>query len=553
MLLITLVTSCESFLDRPTEDSYTIDSFYENDDQLYQAVNTIYNSPWYDFQRGFMKIGETLSGNLIFGIDDDYTNFTLTNSATDIASAAASLWSVNAYCNGVMENIDTKSGSDVTEYAKNTVKGEALVWKSMAYFYLVRCFGAVPIIHNNGEIIANNTSTTLKRNKIEDVYQYIVYLLQDAIELLPEENESGRLDKYSAYGLLSKVYLTKSGYGMSGTRDADDLSMAATYAKMVMDNSGRQLEENYADLFQLKGNFSDEGLITWRWTVGTQWTCQNSLQSDLSLGNFSDAVQSWGNWVYPTIDLQTAFDESAGTLTRNNQDTRRKATMMMVGDHYDYFWVEYGGFDYNWDNASDGQYEGALTFASGTGSNCAKHIVGRLADAEAQGYDALDRMSTPLATHILRLADIYLIYAEAILGNNSSTTDAGALAAYNAVRYRAFKDYYVAADELTFDDIDKERRLEFAFEGDRWYDIVRLWYYKPDEAKSIITSQERGYWQGLDNFYENDDDSDLEIFNHNVTGLTDDDFFMPYPEVDLSLNPGLMDDPVEFDFSTIGY
>ena len=552
LLIIGITMSCEDFLNRPTEDSYTIDSFYQNDDQLFQAVNTIYNSPWYDFQRGFLKIGDVMGGNIVFGIDDEYTNFTITNSAADIANASASLWSVNAYCNSVIENIETKSGSAVTQTAKNTVKGEALVWKSMAYFYLVRTFGAVPIVHNNGEIIANNTSTTIKRNKIEDVYQYIVYLLEDAIKLLPVKNETGRIDKYSAYGLLAKVYLTKSGYGMSGSRDENDLAQAAKYAKLVIDNSGRELEPDYADIFQLKGNFSEEGLITWRWTVGTQWTSQNSLQSDLSLTNFSDAVQSWGNYVYPTIDLQTAFNDSASSLTRNDQDTRRKATMMMYGDHYDYFWVEFGGFDYNWDNSTDGIYKGDLAFTSGTGSNCAKHIVGRLADAEAQGYSSLDRMSTPLATHILRLADVYLIYAEAVLGNNSSTIDASALSAYNAVRRRALGSNYTDSTSITFDDIDLERRLELAFEGDRWYDLVRLHYYKPEEAISIVENQERGSWNGLDKFYEKDDNSDLGINSYKVT-LTDDDFEIPFPEVDLSLNPGLMDDPVDFDFSSIGY
>ena len=548
-----LTVSCDDFLDKPAEDSYTIDTFYQNDEQVYQAVNSIYNSPWYDFQRGFMKIGDVLAGNIIFDSGDGYTNFTLNNSDADIANASASLWSVNAYCNGVIENVDMKSSADVSQTVKNTVKGEAMVWKAMSYFYLVRCFGAVPIIHDNAEIIANNTSTTLRRNKVEDVYQYIIYLLEDAIDLLPEKNRTGRIDKYSACGLLAKVYLTKSGYGMSGSRNESDLTNAANYAKKVIDESGRVLEPNYEDIFQLKSNFSDESLIAWHWTVGSQWTSQNSLQSDLSMTNFSDAVQSWGNWVYPTIDLQTAFDESAGSLIRNNLDTRRKATIMMVGDHYDYFWVEFGGFDYNWDNDADGQYEGALAFASGTGSNCAKHIVGRLADAEAQGYDALDRMHTPLSTHILRLADVYLVYAEAVLGNNSSTTDAGALAAYNAVRERALHSFYEPAASFSFDDIYKERRLELALEGDRWYDIVRLHYYMPEKAKTMITSQERGYWAGLDDLYTYDDASNLEINSLKATGITDDDFTIPFPEVDLSLNPGLMNEPVDFDFSSIGY
>ena len=83
--------------------------------------------------------------------------------------------------------------------------------------------------------------------------------------------------------------------------------------------------------------------------------------------------------------------------------------------------------------------------------------------------------------------------------------------------------------------------------------MVRLHYYKPEVAKSIIVAQERGTWLGLDNFYLHNDNSGLEIQSHKVTGLTDEDFSIPFPEVDLSLNPGLMDDPISFDFGSIGY
>jgi len=212
-----------------------------------------------------------------------------------------------------------------------------------------------------------------------------------------------------------------------------------------------------------------------------------------------------------------------------------------------------GGFAYNWDSATDGMYGGAISFVSGTGSNVTKHIVGRLADAQAQGYETLDRMHTPLSTHILRLSDVYLVYAEAVLGNNATTTDASALAAFNAVRARALKGNHVDETSLDFDMIDHERRIEFAMEGDRWYDLVRLHYYNPAAAKAHILAQERGTWQGLEDFYTNDDDSNLEITSHKVTGLRDEDFTIPFPEVDLSLNPGLMDDPVDFDFGSIGY
>ena len=50
-VVMTGFTSCEDFLDRPTEDSYVVDGFYQTDEQCRQAVNTIYNSPWYEIGR----------------------------------------------------------------------------------------------------------------------------------------------------------------------------------------------------------------------------------------------------------------------------------------------------------------------------------------------------------------------------------------------------------------------------------------------------------------------------------------------------------------------
>ena len=70
------VSACDNFLDRPTIDNYNTSNYYETDDQCISGVNYLYNSPWYDFQRGFIKVGEVLSGNYYWG-SSPYLTFTV--------------------------------------------------------------------------------------------------------------------------------------------------------------------------------------------------------------------------------------------------------------------------------------------------------------------------------------------------------------------------------------------------------------------------------------------------------------------------------------------
>lgn len=547
-VMLLLLSGCEDFLNRPTEDNYTVDSFYKTDEQCFQAVNPVYNSPWYDFQRGFFKVGEVLSGNYYWG-SSPYLTFTINSTDEDLVNMSASLWSVNAYCNGIIENLDMKAGPDVTEQAKKTVKGEALVWKAMAYFYLVRTFGAVPIIHNNSAMISAGDYNGVYKATIPNVYEYIIMTLEKAIEWLPESNDPGRIDRYSAYGLLSKVYLTKSGYGMNGSRNQDDLDKAALYAGKVIEQSGRNLLPVYSDIFRLKNNFSEESLLAWHWVVSNQWTSQNTLQSDLGIVGFDEYGATWGGYNGPSVDLQDAFGENALSFTRNNVDARRKATMMMVGDKYDYFWVDKGGFDYTEFAVESMEYQSAV------GANEVKHLVGNDNDHKIGIGHSMARMATSLSTHLLRLADVYLIYAEAVLGNNASTTDPKALKAFNDVRSRSLQGYEPKTS-ITWQDIWKERRLELACEGDRWYDYVRWHYYEPAKAIAEIKAQRRNQYIGLGQYYRTGVlDPEVTYYDTGAAApnVTDAHFQLPFPDTDLTMNPNLLLDPVEFDLSTIQY
>lgn len=555
-VLGTSVSSCEDFLNRPAEDNYNESNFYQNDEQCIQGVNYLYNSPWYDFQRGFIKVGEVLSGNYYMG-SSPYLDFTVNGTDQDLVNMSYSLWAVNGHANTVYNRLKTANASQVVI---NQCMGECLVWKAMAYFYLVRSFGAVPIIHDNTAELASGTYNSKFRVEAADVYEYIIMTLEKAIELLPSKGDDGRIDQYSAKGLMAKVYLTKSGLGQSGTRNQEDLDKAASYAKDVIDNSGRSLLKNYSDVFRLANNKNRECLISWHWyPTRDPWTAQNTLQSDLAMVGFDEFGDCWGGYGGPSVDLEDAFGVSVleSPSNRTDTDSRRKATMMMAGDNYEYFWQDKGGFDYLkfiYDKENYGA-GGPGELQSPTGANEVKQLYGNANDHVVGLGISAANMVSGLSTHILRLSDVYLIYAEAKIGNNASTTDASAIDAFYTVRHRAVASA-PRPESITWEQVWKERRLELACEGDRWYDYVRLSYYDPQRAINELKAQRRDVYYGLNSlykgYYENKSyvvNPDDQRYNPDAKApnVTISSFTLPFPTEDVVFNPNLMKDPIHVD------
>lgn len=564
-------SSCEKFLDRPSEDSYNESNFYQDENQCIQGVNYLYNSPWYDFIRGFYRVGECFSGNYYMG-NSPYLQFTVNGSDKELRDMSSSLWAVNSHSSVVYNRIKK---SDIDPAVKNMCMGEALTWKAFANFFLVRSFGEVPIIHDISAELATGTYNEVYKATKENVYDYTIMLLKEAMNLLPKKvaNKDGRIDFYSAEALLAKVYLQKAG--VSGTLNQADLDEAAKYAKDVIENSGRELLENYSDIFRLQNNKNIECLISWHWDASAQpWTAQNSFQSDLGMNGFDEFGDVWGQWNGPSVELQEQFGVSAlmDPATRSDVDTRRKATMMLAGDKYDYFWTTNGGFDYlrffyddNYGpsgntNASD------KSMNSPTGAACVKFLYGDGNDHMAALGVSAGRMAYGLSTHILRLADIYLVYCEAKLkGPGSSTTDQLALDCYNAVRNRAIPGAVSAKTSITFEEVFKERNLELALEGDRWYDYVRVGYYNSDFAVADIQAQKRNAILGSLNdvykaYYENGVWSVPESVYYNTEEFTPSAdaiktklAALPFPSEDVVYNPNLEAEAKEFDFSTITF
>ena len=568
-----LTTSCGDFLDRPAEDSYNAGNFYKDDSQCVQGVNYLYNSPWYDFQRGFIKVGEVMSGNYYWG-SSPYMTLTVNSTDADLMNMSNSLWAVIGHANTVYNYLKNAAAS---QSVKNQCMGECLAWKAMAYFFLVRSFGDVPIVHDNSTMLADGSYSNVSRVQKSDVYDYIIMTLEKAMELLPKAGNPGRIDYYSAEGLLAKVYLYKSGVNANGhgQRNSDDLNKAASYAKDVIEHSGRTLMANYSDVFRLQNALNRECLFSWLWTADTSiWTVQNALQSDLAMQGFDEFGDCWGGYSGPSVDLQEAFGVSPldDPATRTDIDERRKATMMMAGDFYDYFWEdktdEQGRKGFNflqflYDSNGYGS-GGPGTLQSATGVNSVKHLYGDAYDHKTHAVDGISasNMHSSLATPVLRLSDIYLVYAEAVIGNNNSTTDASAIDAFYKVRSRAIKSA-ARPTSITWNDVWKERRLELAMEGDRWYDFVRRSYYDMSGATNELKQQKRGAYYGLNtlykNYYEskswNVDASTMHYATETLApNVSEQTFTLPFPSQDVVFNGNLQKTPVHVDVrSTYAY
>ena len=556
------LTSCEGFLNRPSEDSYTTGDFYQNDAQLEQGINYLYNAPWYDIIRFYIYGSETMCGNVYQG-QNAYSTLTVNGTDGDLKNMSYSLWAINAQCNTVIKNILASDGN-FSDETRDRCIGEALAWKAMTYFFLVRTFGDVPIIHDNTELIKDNSYNDVYKIEKADVYEYIILTLEKAMELLPKNAYIGklnRIDYYAAEALLAKVYLTKAG--VSGSLSQDDLNNARRHAEDVIRNSGRTLTPKYSDIFRLtpaQYQQTGEELFTWHWQAKEDvWTSQNSIQCDVGLVGFDENGSLWGDWKGPSVDLQDLFGVSADgdPELRRNTDDRRQATMMMFGDQYDYFWTDKGGFDFYRFFYDESYCPGGLSanasskaWGCASGANYAKHLFGDNADHTAAFGYAAHGMYNSMPTHILRLSDIYLVYAEACFLTGDAAT---ALEYVNEVRDRA---HAAPLASVTINDIWNERRLELALEGDNWYDYVRRSYYAVDGCISELLAQRRSYWGGLDAAYKDFVIDDLGEYvgpgahAWDASGITYDAseelkdvkpemFTLPFPTEDVVMNPNM--------------
>ncbi|RYY96923.1 MAG: RagB/SusD family nutrient uptake outer membrane protein [Chitinophagaceae bacterium] len=500
----------KSFTDRPALDAATADTYYNSPEQVRGATGTLYGMAWFDFvDKAMDAIGDVRSGNE-FTWDNQFTSFKeFTTTATDarLSEAWNSLYKVAGWSNVLIKTLEYKKLNGNTAAYIDQGIAEARFIRGAAYFYIGRIWGDAPIVTDPGAMAQAGTYQVPRYLK-KDVLRFALEDFRFAEGVLPEADVKGRVTKFSAKGMMAKLYLYRKDY-----------DSAKLKAGEVIASGKYDLFPNYGAMFTSSVNNNNiESLFALQHELTSEWGTQNSLQAYRAPGNLLMTGDGWSS-VVPSLDILAEYESG---------DLRKKGSVMTHGNVYpDWKPTRDGNATFNTFMANGFRYD--TTEASPIGiktpsrANIAKYVVG-----PGSATEPVLQMKTKINTYILRYADVLLIYAEAVLGENASTSDAQALSALNRVRLRAG---LTPKSSITKDDILHERRVEFAFEGDYWYDITRQGYAK---ARQLIEAQNRGY--------KNDNGTETVVrptFSENQMQL-------PIPLGELTQNPLLSQPPVPY-------
>ena len=442
----TLLFGCKKFLDKAPLDSVNTSNFWITADDAVSAINGAYQPmQWPKLYNLRMWTTDIWAGNSVVGAGggtdgietQDIANFV---TATDNA-AALDIWRGPApgilRCNLVLQNVP---GMKIDESLKNRVLGEAKFLRASYYFILVRLFGDVPLI-----TVPQTPEGDLRpvRTPKLQVYDLIIADLTDAINLLPPKTsytgtDIGRASKGAAMGMLAKVHLTPGNY-----HQTVDLCKQVTAL-------GYTLNANYSDNFNPQTKNSNESLFEVQYYGKTNysfWDNENqaSWVSTFTGPRNADFVGGGYGWDQPTQEFVNAYESG---------DKRKDQTVLYAGCP-------------NFDGKA---YSAAY---STTGYNLRKFLVPKSISPD---YD-----TNPADFPVLRYADVLLMQAEA-MNELGQTTDAQAVATdintggpLNRVRKRAgLTDVQGLSKDALREKILHERRMELAFEGHRWFDLVRV-------------------------------------------------------------------------------
>ncbi|MFT3902415.1 MAG: RagB/SusD family nutrient uptake outer membrane protein [Niabella sp.] len=460
LLLGTLITGCsKSFLDTQPLDKYSNSSLWTSKADADAALTSCY-SGWEDGAN--IVYDDCMSDN---GIDqfpwEGYETFASGLSSPSDPGVNKYDYTTIQRCNWFLDNVDKVPSSSLGDALKDRMKSEARFLRAYKYWVMSQVYGDVPLVTKN---ISTDESKTIGKTPKADITDFILKELTEISAILPVSytgSDIGRVTSGAALALKSRIQLFNAQY-----KDC----IATCQQLMQAPYSYDIYQGGYENLFRPQNGNNIEVILDVQYLQNdnSQWVLGAMLPN--SLGGWSSMA--------PTQSLVDAYETKNGlTIDKdpsynalqpyNDRDPRLDASVVRPGQLY-------MGEYFNPLNAGSADLVGNNN-ASPTGYNFKKYVA-NIDDYDGTSYGT-DVWNTGGSMILIRYAEILLTYAEAKVEDNQ--IDATVYAAINKIRQRASVDmpavtaalYPGQASLRTL--VRRERRIELAGEGLRWYDIQR--------------------------------------------------------------------------------
>ncbi|MFC2080255.1 RagB/SusD family nutrient uptake outer membrane protein [Bacteroidota bacterium] len=447
LFISTLLVSCEDFLNLQPVSEIGEGNFYKTTEELEKVLvgcyTTLQETVEHEWLLSEFRSDNTLynpsfsSGRLATMFALDVFNVTAENEYVDnfYTAAYSSIGSVNTLLNYQ----DVISDSTM----KGHLTGQARFIRAYQYFNLVRLFGPVFLANDK---LNSGQANEMYRSTEEQVYNQIINDLEFASnninDSLYTDNDAGRVTTWAAKTLLAKVHLTLG-----------DNDTVKQILEDVMLNSGHSLLSSYGSVFSNDNEMNNEIIFAIRFQSNAGGL-GNPLSTLFAPNGIEDVVVkgSGRGYNYPATEL---LDEYLPA------DARKAASV-------------YDPFD-------------ASTHA-GISEQINANFIKKYIASQPIDYDS------DADFIVLRYADVILMYAEAV---NELEGFATATPYLNQIRNRANLSSIFPDSEHQFRlALERERRLEFAFENHRWYDLLRSNRVNAVMSSHFIKASEYGLIAG---------------------------------------------------------
>lgn len=433
-------TQCSSdFLEKVPLDTINTSNYPKNAAELVTVVNGAYQPmQWPKLYNFRMWTSDIMAANSIVGAGggsdgietQDMSSFTTTTDNQGVLDIWRGPWPGILMANTVLK---VAPALNIDENIKKRSLGEAYFLRAHYYFILVRYFGDVPLITEPG---SSDTDLYPERVSKDLIYKQIISDLEKATVLLPNKSsysgsDIGRTNKGAALAELAEVYLTLGNDWQKVvdlTTEVEGLGFAlnTSYA----DNFNPAAENSQESIFEVQ-YASDGGYSFWANENQAAWT------SPFMGPRGANFVGGGFGWNQPTQEFINSYETG---------DKRKDITVLYEGA------PQFDGKSYQ-------------ASYSTTGYNVRKFLVPLSVTAS---YD-----NSPMNFPVIRFSNVLLMKAEALneLGQTSL-----AQVPLNKVRNRAGLANVVGglSKEQFREVVLHERRIELAFEGQRWFDLIRV-------------------------------------------------------------------------------